>query len=168
MLTRILLLSAAVSGIPVVLAQPSANGVKAAEPTGAVHLHLSKASAERLESGELLFKCDAVLDNDTGKELKIKSSYYSAFDGLDLVIFNEEGKKLRQQSYLYHQSFFTLNRTFPLSTGKNSKTLVFPIRDLSKNTKNVRVLLLGTLPGSEYSFVVCSDMVTVSTPSLKK
>jgi len=163
MLTRILSLIVVASAL---LSEEAK--LNAAEPTGLVVLTVTRASAERLDSGDIIFKCEAVLDNDTGKELTIKSPYYSVFDGLDLTIFDEAGRKLLQKPYVAHQSFFKLDQSFPLKTGKNSQDMVFPVRDLLKDAINVKVLLVGTLPGSKYSGVLCSDIITVQIPASKK
>ena len=126
-----------------------------------VTLKLTSATVERL-SNNLLFICDAVIDNRTGAELAVKSSFYSAFDGLELVIMDEKGHKLAQQSYLQHQSLFSLTpRKFPLKEGQNRQELRFPVAGLPRDRREYRVLLVGRLPGSNYAKTLCSDQVTV-------
>jgi hypothetical protein len=133
--------------------------VARAEP--GVSLCLQKASGERLEN-DILFRCELVLDNDTGRDLAVRSSFYSAFDGLELVVTNPEGKVLVQQSYLFHQSPFTPEgRKFPLKQGKTAGTLVFPIRGLPGDARSLKVRLVGTLPGSGYDRILSPETLTV-------
>ena len=81
-----------------------------------VSLLLPKASAERGEH-EVLFRCDAILDNATRKDLAVHSAFFSAFDGLTLVVTGLDGKVLAEQGYTYHQSPSSTGRAFPLRPG---------------------------------------------------
>src|SRR6266849_3901454 len=95
----------------------------AEESKPAVSLILSKASAERDEH-DTTFRCAAVLDNATGKDLSVRSSFSSAFDGLELVVTTKEGKTLAQQLYTFHQSpFAPPSRDFTLKQGSTEATL---------------------------------------------
>jgi hypothetical protein len=115
-----------------------------------------------------LFRCEAVISNNTGGELTVKSRFYSAFDGLSLAVFDWHGKKLCEQSYLGHQSPTAEERAFPVKQGINRKSLVFPIRDLPQHVVWVRVLLVGTLPGSAYQGAVfLSDLVEVTVKAAR-
>ena len=78
----------------------------AAGPEPAVSLLLQKASAERWEK-EIFFRCDLALENDTGRELAVRSHFFLAFDGLELVVTALEGKVLSQPGYTFHQSPFS-------------------------------------------------------------
>jgi hypothetical protein len=128
-------------------------------PKATVTLSLSQVAVERSEK-DVLFICQAVIDNATGVQLTVKSNYHSAFDGLDLVVMDERGRKLAQQPYLHHQSLFSLEeRSFPLKEGKNCRELRFPVSGLPQNRREYRLLLVGTLPGSEYSRNLCSNLV---------
>src|SRR4051812_3343343 len=75
----------------------------AGEPKPMVSLKLSKPSAER-DGNRTRFRCEAILDNATGRDLTVRSHFNSAFDGLELVVTSKDGKILAQQSYTYHQS----------------------------------------------------------------
>ncbi|MBV9470260.1 MAG: hypothetical protein JO316_01060 [Abitibacteriaceae bacterium] len=140
---------------------PTAQAAQA--PSEGVKLHLATVKAERFAQ-DVLFDCDATLINRTGTTIQVKSNFSSAFDGLELIVFDEHGKRLVQQPYIWHQSPYSfLNpRTFDLKPGANQQPLTFPIRDLPSQLKTLRVLLVGTLPGSTYEGVLCSDVVTVS------
>jgi hypothetical protein len=105
------------------------------EPKPAVSLLLSEASAERREQ-DALFRCEATLENATGKDLTVRSSFFSVFDGLELVVTTREGKTLAQQPYTFHQSPFAAHeREFTLKKGGTAATLVFPIGELPGNTR---------------------------------
>jgi hypothetical protein len=132
-----------------------------AATAGAVTLSLASARAEHLQN-EVLFVCDAVLDNRTGAELTVRSCYFSAFDGLDLVVMDEMGHTVARQAYTFHQSFFSIEQQcFPLKGGQNQQELRFPVRGLPKNRIVYRVLLAGHLPGSEYDGSLSSNQVAV-------
>src|SRR5262245_12205040 len=51
----------------------------------------------------VILACDAVIDNKTGEDLTVLSSFYSAFDGLGVQILRD-GKVVGDQAYLGHQS----------------------------------------------------------------
>lgn len=127
-----------------------------------VALALPRVEANQL-SGEVLFICDAVIDNRTGSQLTVKSHFYSAFDGLELVVMDEAGRELAQQSYLRHQSLCSLKpRSFPLREGRNEEDLRFPVPGLPPNQKVYRVRLVGSLPGSDYAGSLGSNEVVVA------
>jgi hypothetical protein len=132
----------------------------AAEPK--VTLTLARVSVEA-SSEPGCFQCEAALDNAFGKVLVVHTSFFSAFDGLSIVVFDNQGKKLIQQPYIYHQSPQAApGAAYQLPVGKTTKTLVFPV-DLPKGVKTLRVGLVGTLPGSEYqSVLLLSDLVDVT------
>ncbi len=133
-------------------------GAPAKEP---VRLTLPGASAQR-SGKDVVFRCEAVIVNNTGAVLKVQSTFYSAFDGLELVVLTAKGKELRRQSYLHHQSPHSpQGRQFPLNKGENRKTLVFPVLGLPKGTRVLKIRLVGTLPGSKYKGVLRSDVLTI-------
>src|SRR4051794_4090018 len=114
-------LSAGLLGLFTLLCLPAAQ--RAAGPREQVRLTLSGASAERYE-GEVVFRCDAALVNDTDAVLTVRSNFSSAFDGLHLVVLGPDGRRLVQQSYSRHQSPSSPDgRLFPLGRGANRKTL---------------------------------------------
>jgi hypothetical protein len=112
-----------------------------------VSLLLSKASAEPL-GRDILFSCDAVLDTATGKDLTVRSNFFSVFDGLELVVTARDGKVLAQPAYIVHQSPFVLGRKFTLKQGRTKEALNFPIpaRDLPGDMKTFKVRLNSSMP----------------------
>lgn len=129
-------------------------------PEAKVRLSLSQAAVQPLGE-DVLFICEAVIDNATGAELTVQSHYDSAFDGLDLVVMDERGRKLAQQPYVHHQSLFSAEgRGFVLARGENRRELRFPVSGLPWKRGGYRVLLVGQLPGSDYCDTLCSNLVT--------
>jgi hypothetical protein len=135
---------------------------RADEPMGAVSLILTKASATR-DGKEVLFQCEARLDNATGKELTARSSFTGVlFDGLELVVTDTQGKVLHQQPYTFHQSPFALpGNSAALKKGSTKRALVFPIQGLADDVNVVKVRLVGTLPGSDYRRLLSSETLQV-------
>jgi len=135
--------------------------VTAGEPEPNVSLILSKASVAQLEL-DVLFRCEVSLDNAVGKELTVRSNFYSAFDGLELVVTNREGKTLVQQPYIFHQSpFAPAGREFALKEGTTKATLGFPVQGLPRDAKVVKIRLVGTLPGSGYQRILSTETIDV-------
>ena len=127
-----------------------------------VSLILVRASAARQEH-DILFECEARFDNATGNELAVRSKFHSAFDGLELVVTDKNGKTLAQPPYTWHQSPFTVNgRDFILKEGSTSAKMVFPVPDLPRDVKMVKVRLVGTLPGSAYQRILSSETIEVN------
>jgi hypothetical protein len=126
----------------------------------AVSLLLHKASAERWEQ-DVLFRCEVALDNATGRDLAVRSSFLSVFDGLEIVVTTPEGKVLVQRTFTFHQSPFSTGRLFPLNQGKTAGTLVFPIGGLPGDVRALKVRLVGTLPGSSYERILSSETLAV-------
>lgn len=137
----------------------------AGDPDGktAFDLTLAKATAWRFDGGETVyFDCEVVLDNKTGREVKVRSSFTSAYDGLILVVRDEKGKEIHRQGLSHHQSpFAPPGRLFPLQAGENQAKLRFPIK-LPAGVKAVRVMLVGTLPDSGYDELLLTDVVPVT------
>jgi hypothetical protein len=129
-----------------------------------VVLDLVKATAERLDSGGVLFYCTATLKNHSGVELRVRTNFFSVFDGMSLIVLGESGEKLLQQPYIYHQSPYSPHdRDLPLKTGETREELRFPV-NLPKDTGLVRVLLVGVLPGCDRSGLLCSGSMVVAIP----
>jgi hypothetical protein len=105
---------------------------------------------------EVIFACDVVIDNQTGEDLTVLSSFFSAFDGLSIVLL-KEGKELRDQSYLVHQSPFGPERPFVLKKGKNEGQLRFPISGAPDDWTRLEVKIRGGLPGSKYEGKLISN-----------
>src|SRR5262245_54273886 len=76
------------------------------DPDPTVSLVLTAVSAERYNS-ETVFRCEVILDNSTGRELRVLTTFGSVFDGLELVVTNKVGKTLVRQPYTYHQAPFS-------------------------------------------------------------
>ena len=111
-----------------------------------VELELIKATAERSSGGEVRLDCTATLKNDSGVALRVRTSFFSVFDGIEVLILRESGEKLGRQSSLFHQSPYSVGRELLLKTGETRETLAFPV-NLPKDVRSVRVLLVGVLPG---------------------
>jgi hypothetical protein len=76
---------------------------------------------------DVILGCDVVIDNQAGEDLTVLSNFFSAFDGLSVVVL-KEGKELRSQSYLAHQSPFSVEkRPHVLKKGNNEGHMRFPI-----------------------------------------
>jgi hypothetical protein len=127
-----------------------------------VSLVLLKASAKRSDI-DVLFDCEARIDNATGSELKVKSNFFSAFDGLEIVITSKEGESLAQVGYTRHQSPLSLppGRDFVLKKGSTSKILTFPLHELARDVKRVKVRLVGKLRGSPYTRSLSTENLEV-------
>jgi hypothetical protein len=136
----------------------------AEEQKPAVVLDLVKATAERLDSGAVLLCCTATLKNKSGVELPVRTNFNSVFDGIQVLVLRESGEKLLLQPYVYHQSPYSFKaRDLPLKTGETRGTLSFPV-DLPKDTRSVRLLLVGVLSGCDRSGLLCSGSVIVAIP----
>jgi hypothetical protein len=95
--------------------------------------------------------CDAVIDNQTGDDLTVHSSFYSAFDGLSVQILRD-GKKVGEQHYTLHQSPFSPNpRPFVLMKGKNNRDMRIPFRLPPEDWAKLEARLVGELPGSTFT-----------------
>lgn len=71
----------------------------------------------------VVLACDVAIDNQTGEDLTVLSHYFSAFDGLSVVVL-KDGKELRSRSYLGHQSPHKEIRPYVLRKGKKRWTCV--------------------------------------------
>src|SRR5262249_49480224 len=109
----------------------------------------AKQVTAKVRTSDVFVTCKAVIDNQTGRKLVVKSSFYSAFDGLSIVVTDQNGKNLAEQPYTAHQSPYAPppGREYPLALGKTERQLVFPICDFSREEKKIKVRLVGTLPG---------------------
>ena len=126
-----------------------------------VVLTLDRASAERLESGDILFRCKLTLENHSGAELIVQSNFFSAFDGMILVVRDESGRELKRQPYVFHQAPLAAPRGYPLPTGKTAKTIVFPVDELPAGRTRFKLQVVGTLPGSGYEPELSSKVLDV-------
>lgn len=139
--------------------------VSSDEPKPAVSLILTKASAERsgpdTVPSHTLFRCEVRLDNHTGDDLVVRSKFNSAFDGLELVVTNVQGRTLAQQPYIMHQSPFTESREFKLKKGVTTATIGCPIQDFPADVEVVKVRAVGTLPGSSYPRILSTETLEI-------
>jgi RNA polymerase sigma factor (sigma-70 family) len=128
-----------------------------------VSLVLSKASAERRDK-DVLFRCEAILDNATGKELSWQTSFVSTFPGLGLVVTDKDGRELAQE-FSSQQStgdyIVPILSNYVLKQGNTPVRLVFAV-ELPREVKVVKVRLLGALPGSNYKHLLSSDTLELT------
>lgn len=129
-----------------------------------VTLKLVSALAKHVDGSDCVLICRVVVKNNSGAPLRVKSRFFSAFDGLDLVIMDQKGKKLGQQSYIFHQSPMAEEREYILRTGTSKGRLAFDLRDLPMAVDQLQVRLVGTLPGSGYEPALTTKAVPVKTP----
>jgi hypothetical protein len=105
---------------------------------------------------DVILACDVVIDNQTGDDLTVFSNFFSAFDGLSIVVF-KEGKELPSQSYFFHQSPMAEKRPYVLKKGKNEKDMRFPISGLPADWAGMEVKIVGSLPGSKFEENLVSE-----------
>ena len=99
---------------------------------------------------DVILACDVIIDNQTGEELTVFSNFYSAFDGLSIVLL-KDGKEVRKQSYLQHQSPLSpKERPYVLKRGKNEMDMRFPIIEAPVDWTGLEVKVFGNLPGSKF------------------
>jgi RNA polymerase sigma factor (sigma-70 family) len=135
------------------------------EPAKKVSLELSKAVAERRDNDVYIY-CDIRIDNVTGKVLNVKSTFYSAYDGLELMVTDKKGNVLAQPKYIDGRSPYTpKGRDFPIKEGSTSANLRFTVRGLAKDVNAVKVRVVGTLPGSAYKGPLASDTLEIAVPA---
>lgn len=129
-----------------------------------VSLALEGVSAKRSgEKSDVFFECKVIIRNDTGTALSVRSHFYSIYDGLDLVVFDESGAKLIQQPYIWHQSPYSAQaRPFPVARGAHRSTLVIPVSGLKPDLRKVKVQVVGVLPGCDRAGVLVSGLVDVA------
>jgi len=133
----------------------------AADSQPLVSLFISKVTANPL-GPEIMVTCEATIDNATGGDLTVRSGFFSAFDGLEIVVTDREGKLLEQRGCTEHQGLFKLTgRDFPLKQGKTVEEVKFSLHNLPVGTRSLRVRLVGTLPGSSYKRILSSETLTV-------
>ena len=98
----------------------------------------------------VVLACDAVIDNQTGEDLTVESSFSSAFDGLSVQILRD-GRKVAEQHYTVHQSPASPDpRPFVLKKGKNVKEMRVPFRLPPEDWVKLQAKLVGTLPASSF------------------
>src|SRR5262249_39232984 len=95
----------------------------APQKAGKVTLILVSATAERKANGDVWLNCEVVLDNQTGRDLFVESSFFSAFDGLTVVASDKNGRRLVRQGSTWHQSPNYPSQKFVLPKGKNEREM---------------------------------------------
>jgi hypothetical protein len=141
--------------------QPGPAGPEAA--VAGVRLVLASATAERWANGDVLVRCTATLQNDTGRELDVRTNFHSAFDGLTLVLLRPDGTELARQAYDFHQSPYAEDQAIPLPPGATTEELRFPLVGLPGELDGVVVRLEGGLPGTEFPDGLESDPVPLES-----
>jgi len=126
-------------------------------------VELTLTAVEAFPNGrDTLFVLGVEVDNRTGREQKVRSSFTSALDALVLVVRDETGKELGRQSVSAHKSPFSIDgRLFPLAAGKTRHELRVSI-ELPAGGRAVRVSLHGTLPGSGIDDLLLTDVRPVT------
>jgi len=132
-----------------------------------VSLVILKADAA-WESNYLSVQCDVALRNTSGSPLKVASNFFSAFDGLAIVVMTRDGKEIRRQGYTWHQSPYSTGRTLELPVGWTEEGLVFPVSGIKGRDEHLKVKLVGGLPGTPYESGLASNTVAVSVSRQKR
>jgi peptide-methionine (R)-S-oxide reductase len=126
-----------------------------------VTLKLSSATAKFVNGPTFLLVCKVRIDNETGGVLTVRSNFYSALDGLEVVCTSRRGKVLLRQPYTRQQSPRAEPASHPLAKGKTDDEMTFDVRDFPRGHDEFRVRLEGFLPGSSYELPLKSNEVTV-------
>ena len=143
-------------------------GCVASPQPGSVTLFITIAVAKRYtnmsSNVETEILCQAVIDNRTGAPLIVFSNFYSAFDGLDLVVRDDHGRLLAQEPFIYHQSPYgsSNGRPFTLQSGRNTHDMHFSLTSMTNASDKLSLQLVGTLPRSSYTASLTSQVVQVS------
>jgi hypothetical protein len=133
----------------------------AEKEAGFVSLILTSVSAER-QGDEVAFTCSLRIENETGADLAVQSSFRTPFGDLELVVTDLKGKVLSQQPHSYHLSaMHKERRPVALKRGETETKLLFEIVGFPKD-KTVKVRVVGTFTGSAYNRICSSETVEVS------
>ena len=131
-------------------------------PGPPIALAIERASAENTAHG-LHVSCDAVLQNDTGAPIEVRTNFASVFDGVSVVVSRESGEELSRRAYIHHQSPYSPgDRPIPLQIGSTRQSLLFPIDGLRVDSRSVRVKLVGGLPGTTFTGGLVSNELQVT------
>lgn len=130
-------------------------------PPPRLELRLVGVEASRLGK-QTLIACRVELENRTGRELKVRSNFGSAFDALHVVVRDADGKELARQSVAAHQSpFAPPGRLFPVPPGATAAR-VGALLDLPADARNLRVMVYGALPESGFDDLLLTDVRPVT------
>jgi hypothetical protein len=133
----------------------------AQKEAGFASLILTSVSAER-NSDEVTFTCGLKIDNETGADLAVQSSFRTPFGDLELVVTDLKGKVLSQQPHSYHLSaMHKERRPVTLKRGETETKLRFEIVGFPRD-EIVKVRVVGTFPGSAYKRICSSETIEVS------
>ena len=117
----------------------------------------------RVADRHLSVTCLANIENNTGRPLTVTSSFFSAFDGLTLLVFDEQDRELARQSFLHHQSPYSITgRPFPIRPGNTEQRMRFPVPSLPNPPSRLVLQLVGTLPGSGHTNRLVSNKIAVN------
>jgi hypothetical protein len=108
----------------------------------------------------VVLACDAVIDNQTGEELTVHSSFLSAFDGLRVQLLRD-GRTVGEKPYIFHQSPAGAPRPFVLKKGMNYKEIRIPFRLPPEDWPKLQAKLVGDLPGSAFKEKLESKAVPI-------
>ncbi|MHC4504322.1 MAG: hypothetical protein ACYTFI_13540, partial [Planctomycetota bacterium] len=97
------------------------------------------------------------LRNASGSPLEVVSNFFSAFDGLAIVVMTSDGKEIGRQAYTAHQSPYSTGRTLELPAGWTEERLVFPVVGIKERRGQLKVKLVGGLPGTPYDSGLASN-----------
>lgn len=130
-----------------------------------VSLILSKATA--LRDTNAYFGCEFVIENSTGKEVKVQSNFYSAFDWLKVIVTTKDGKVLAQQSQTLHQSPRAEKSEFLIKNGRTSDKVGIVVPNFPKDVSVVKIRLVGTLPDNEKMHKLETEAIEIEVKSKK-
>jgi len=127
-----------------------------------VSLTILDASVKR-EAEYLDVACTAAIENRTGSYLTVTSSFFSAFDGLSLLVTSDDGKLLATQGYAMHRSPSTVEgRPFVLTLGRTTQEMRIPVFALTNAPDRIGLQLVGHLPHSSFTSGLTSGVVRVA------
>jgi hypothetical protein len=95
----------------------------------------------------VLLSCEVVIDNQTDEELTVMSNFFSAFDGLHVLLLRN-GKIEADEAYIWHQSPRAEAMPYVLKKGKNQRDLRIPFRLPPDDWASLQAKAVGELPGS--------------------
>jgi len=100
--------------------------------------------------------------------LVVSSYFFSAFDGLSLEVYDDRHGFLFQDSFVTGQSPYALDRHFTLYPGRTTHRMPFTLWPFPNAPDTLRLRLVGTLPGSDYTGVVVSQVYRVKVKSAER
>jgi hypothetical protein len=158
---RALLASAVVGATALFFACYLKGGPDSGKTEGKVSLRIAAPSAVR-DGRYVTIICHATLDNRTDSAFVVKSNFFSAFDGLSVLVRTQAGEELGKTSFLMHQSPWTWEpQVFPLPPGKTSHRLDFTSEAIPPEIQTITIQVVGDLPGSTYDEELRSNSMVI-------